>query len=309
MPPAAIKVTTRAERRPVDGVLLLDKPTGLTSNAALQKAKRLYRAQKAGHTGTLDPLASGLLPLCFGEATKFAQRLLDAPKGYLATIRFGATTTTGDAEGDIREQRPVALTRAGLEAILARFVGNLMQVPPMHSALKVDGRPLYRYARAGEEVAREARSVVVHALDLVDWNPPDAVVAVSCSKGTYVRVLAEDIGAAAGCGAHLAGLRRTATGGFRIEDGVTLERLEAMTDAERDAALLPAAALLADLPTLALDASDARRFSQGQAIATSCADGEYAAFTGEALLGIAAVDNGVAKPSRVIVRGGLPNSA
>ncbi|MCC6193340.1 MAG: tRNA pseudouridine(55) synthase TruB [Burkholderiales bacterium] len=289
-----------SSRRHLDGVLLLDKPSGLTSNAALQKAKRLYRAQKAGHTGTLDPLASGLLPLCFGEATKFAQRLLDASKGYLATIRFGMTTTTGDAEGEVRERRTVALSRAEVEAALGRFVGKLEQVPPMHSALKVDGRPLYRYARAGEEVAREPRTVVVHALDLVDWALPDATVAVTCGKGTYVRVLAEDIGRTLGCGAHLAALRRTATGGFRLEEAVTLARLDAMSDAERDALLRPVASLVADLPRLALDESAARRFGQGQAVAADRPDGEYAAFCGPRLLGLADVAAGCARPRRVM---------
>jgi tRNA pseudouridine55 synthase len=281
-------------------VLLLDKPSGMTSNSALQRAKRLYRAQKAGHTGTLDPLASGLLPLCFGEATKFAQRLLDAHKGYLATIRFGATTATGDAEGPIRETRPVLITRAELESSLARFVGDLTQVPPMHSALKFEGRPYYRYARAGEDVPRIPRAIVVHALDLVEWKLPDATVAVSCSKGTYVRVLAEDIGEALGCGAHLAALRRTVTGGFRIDDAVPLDRLEAMTEAERDEALLPAAVLLADLPRLTVDDGEGRRFSQGQSLPVAHPPGEYAVFCGDRLVGIAEVSDGVARPRRVI---------
>jgi len=299
----------RIARRAIDGVLLLDKPTGMTSNGALQRAKRLYNAQKAGHTGTLDPLASGLLPLCFGEATKFAQRLLDAPKGYLATIRFGATTTTGDAEGEIRETRPVNFTHADLDSTLARFVGPLMQTPPIYSALKVEGRPMYRYARAGEDVPRTPRAIVVHALDLVEWAGSDAIVAVSCSKGTYVRVLAEDIGAALGCGAHLAGLRRTATGGFRLDDAVSLERIEAMSDADRLGLLRPAAILVAEMARLAVDEAEARRFGQGQALpAPSSADGEYAVFAGDRLLGVADVADGLARPRRVIVAG-LPDEA
>lgn len=288
-------------RRRVDGVLLLDKPSGMSSNGALQRARRLYRAEKAGHTGTLDPLASGLLPLCFGDATKFAQRLLDAPKAYLATIRFGSTTTTGDAEGEIRDTRPVALTRDALASTLARFVGSLRQVPPMYSALKFEGRAYYRYAREGVEVPRTARPIAVHALDLVEWKAPDAVVSILCSKGTYVRVLAEDIGEAAGCGAHLGALRRTATGGFRIEDAVGFDRLEGMSDDERLRALHPVTSLVADLPLIRLDGEQGRRFRQGQALAApERADGEYAVFAEGAFVGLAVVLAGMAKPQRVI---------
>jgi tRNA pseudouridine55 synthase len=291
----------RIPRRRVDGVLLLDKPTGLTSNAALQCAKRLFRAEKAGHTGTLDPLASGLLPLCFGEATKFAQRMLDAHKAYVATIRFGITTTTGDAEGGVREIREVRLTREAVLQTLARFVGALTQVPPMHSALKHEGRALYDYARAGEEIERSPRAIVVHALDLFEWQPPDAVVAVRCSKGTYVRALAEDIGEALGCGAHLAALRRTQSGNFRLDDAVTLEALEAESEPERDRWLRPPSDLVADLPRLELREADAARFRQGQAIGgISRADGEYAVFSDVHFLGVADVAQGAARPRRVV---------
>lgn len=291
----------RIERRAVDGVLLLDKPVGLTSNAALQRAKRLYRAEKAGHTGTLDPLASGLLPLCFGEATKFAQRLLDAPKRYTATLRFGATTTTGDAEGEVRATAPVTFARADLEAVLVRFIGRIAQVPPAHAALKFRGRAYYEYARAGEDIPRVARDVDVHALRLVAWSAPEAVVDVECSKGTYVRVLAEDIGRTLGCGAHLAALRRTATGGFDLADALALDRLEIMSDAERLAALRPAATLVAGLPALAIDEVDGRRFRQGQPLLVpGRPDGECAVFEGDRLLGVAAVAAGVARPRRVV---------
>ena len=292
---------TRRIRRRVDGVLLLDKPSGLSSNAALQRARRAFDAEKAGHTGTLDPLASGLLPLCFGEATKFAQFLLDATKRYTATVRFGVTTTTGDAEGEVLEMRPVALARSDVEAVLPDFTGRLSQVPPAFSALKFEGRSHYEYARAGIDVPRPPRDIEILELSLLAWNAPDAVLDVTCSKGTYIRVLAEDIGRALGCGAHLAGLRRTATGGFGIADAVPLERLEAMSAAERDATLLPAAALLRDLPSLRLSAPDAARFRQGGAVlAPGSAEGAYAVFEGCVLLGVADVAAALAQPRRVV---------
>lgn len=294
-------VPTKIVRRDVDGVLLLDKPSGMTSNAALQKARWLLRANKAGHTGTLDPLASGLLPLCFGEATRFAQRLLDARKGYLATIRFGVTTDTGDADGAVTGTHAVTFSRAELEEALTRFVGEQWQVPPMYSALKVEGQPLYRLARAGETVEREPRPITVHGLSLVGGEAPEVQVAVDCSKGTYVRVLAEDLGAALGCGAHLTGLRRTCTGGFDVADAVTLDALAAMDEPARIALLRPAALLLAGMPVLALDPDAARRFAHGQAVpAGDRQDGEYAVFAGEQLLGLAAVGDGLARPARVL---------
>lgn len=291
----------RIPRRRVDGVLLLDKPTGVTSNAALQIAKRLYRAEKAGHTGTLDPLASGLLPLCFGEATKFAQRLLDAPKGYVATIRFGMTTTTGDAEGEVLETRDVRITREALAQVLPRFLGEQEQIPPMYSALKFEGRAYYEHARAGREIERQPRRILIEALDLVDWRAPDATVAVRCSKGTYVRVLAEDIGEALGCGAHLAGLRRTQTGGFSLTQAIGVDCLEAMSEAERDAVLLPSESLIAGLPSIEVNAADAARFRHGQRVrAGEPAEGECAVFSGGEFLGIADVREGVASPRRVV---------
>ena len=253
----------RPPRRRIDGVLLLDKPAGITSNAALGQAKRLYNAEKAGHTGTLDPLASGLLPLCFGEATKFAQLLLDAPKRYVATIRFGVTTTTQDAEGDVVATRPVAFDAADLAAALARFVGPQTQVPPAHSALKFQGRPHYEYARAGIDVPRAPREIVIHALTLVESSPPDAIVDVLCSKGTYVRSLAADLGEALGCGAHLAALRRTASGGFDISDAHAIDALAAMDQVQRDACLLAPSALTAQLPGLDVDGVDGQAFPAG----------------------------------------------
>jgi len=253
----------RIPRRAVHGVLLLDKPVGLSSNDALQKAKRLYRAEKAGHTGTLDPLASGLLPLCFGAATKFSQVSLDADKAYRATLKLGETTTTADAEGEVLRRRPVAVHRAGIEAACARFTGAIDQVPPMHSALKKDGRALYDYARAGIEVERAPRRVSIHRIDIVEWHHDRLVIDVRCSKGTYIRTLAEDIGEALGCGAHLGALRRTACGPLAVEQALTLQALQAMDEPERDALLQPADTLLADWPQVRLNDDDAGRFLSG----------------------------------------------
>ena len=257
----------RIQRRAVHGVLLLDKPLGLSSNDALQRAKRLYRAEKAGHTGTLDPLATGLLPLCFGAAAKFSQISLDADKSYRAMLKLGVTTTTADAEGDVLETREVEVSRAQMQVACERFTGSIHQVPPMHSALKRDGKALYEYARAGVELEREARAVTIHAIDIVDDDTPgegDAwTLDVRCSKGTYIRTLAEDIGAALGCGAHLSGLRRTGSGALSLAAAMTLEQLEAMSEAERDAALMNADALLADWPLVRLGTEDADRFLSG----------------------------------------------
>lgn len=260
--------------RPLHGVLLLDKPRGLSSNDALQRARRLLRAEKGGHTGTLDPLASGLLPLCFGAATKFAQAGLDHDKSYRATLQLGTTTTTGDAEGEPVTVRPVPrLDAATLQAACDAMLGTIDQVPPMHSALKVDGRALYEYAREGVAVERAARRVTILSLSVVDG--PEAVAAgadaahgrwvvdVRCSKGTYVRTLVEDLGERLGCGAHLAGLRRTASGPLTLARAVTLDAIEAEGEAARTARLLPPDALVADQPAVRLDAAEAARFLTG----------------------------------------------
>ena len=255
----------RPPRRRVDGVLLLDKPSGVTSNAALQAARRLFNAAKAGHTGTLDPLATGLLPLCFGEATKFAGELLGADKSYRATVRLGVTTDTADAEGRVLESRPVAVTEVELRAVLARMVGDIEQIPPMHSALKRDGKALYEYARAGIEVERQARRIRIDRLEVLAFDGTDAVIDVDCSKGTYVRVLAADIGVALACGAHLAALRRTRIGGIDLASSVTLERLEALPGEAREGLLAPVDALLAGIPAASLSEveSDLVRHGQG----------------------------------------------
>jgi tRNA pseudouridine55 synthase len=230
---------------------------------ALQKAKRLYRAEKAGHTGTLDPLATGLLPLCFGAATKFSQVSLDADKAYRATLQLGETTTTADGEGEVVLRRDVSVTREQVEAACARFAGEIDQVPPMHSAIKHEGKALYEYARAGVAIEREARHVTIHAIDIVDWQHDQLTIDVRCSKGTYIRTLAEDIGEALGCGAHLAALRRTGSGALTLNGALTLEQLAEMSEAQRDAALQDADALLADWPVVRLQDDDAGRFLSG----------------------------------------------
>jgi len=256
-------VTVRTSRRAVHGVLLLDKPVGMTSNHALQRAKRLYRAEKAGHTGTLDPLADGLLPICFGAATKFAQACLDADKRYRATLTRGQRTAAGGRETPVMEQRPVTVDRAAVDAACRRFVGAIEQTPPMHSALKKDGRALYDYARAGVEVDRAARRVTIHAIDIIDFDDERLVIDVACSKGTYIRALADDLGQTLGCGAHLAALRRTGAAAFDVRDALTPDALEAMSESERDAHLLPIDGLLVDWPVVRLESDDAGRFLSG----------------------------------------------
>lgn len=301
---------TRVQRRPVHGVLLLDKPLGLSSNDALQKAKWLLRAEKAGHTGTLDPLASGVLPLCFGAATKFSQLQLDAPKTYEAVALLGVTTTTGDAEGDVLERRSVdaaALTPERLAAVQAQFTGPIRQVPPMHSALKKDGKALYEYARAGLEVERPARDVVIHALNLAltqtEQAQPAIKIIVHCSKGTYIRTLGEDIGQALGCGAHLTFLRRIGTGGIPVERCVTLAQLEAMDEDQRLACLQPVQALLAGHTAIVLDEQDAGRFLSGLRRRGPWPDAPAVAVYAQqprALLGVGHVLRGELIPDRLL---------
>lgn len=256
----------RAPRRRVDGVLLLDKPLGLTSNAALQKVRWLFNAEKGGHTGTLDPLATGLLPLCLGEATKFSSELLDADKAYRATVRLGIVTATADAEGEVLETRPVTVGEAEVRALLPRFLGAQEQVPPMYSALKRDGVPLYELARKGIEVERAPRAIVIHAIDFLSWADDCFEIEVACSKGTYIRTLAADIGHALGCGAHLAALRRTGVGRLTLAGTVTVEQIEALPADARDSLLLPLDTLLDDLPEVRLTATEANRMLHGQGV-------------------------------------------
>jgi tRNA pseudouridine55 synthase len=288
-------------------VLLLDKPLGLSSNDALQKAKSLLRAEKAGHTGTLDPLATGVLPLCFGAATKFSQLHLDADKTYEAVALLGVRTATGDAEGEVLRQREVPEIGSGkLAAVRAQFLGAIQQVPPMHSALKRDGKALYEYARAGVEVAREPRDVHIRELHLAfathDARPALRIVA-RVSKGTYIRTLGEDIGEALGCGAHLVSLRRIATGPFGIAQCVTLEELAGMNETEREGRLLPVESLLPGHRRVDLGTEDAGRFLSGLRRRGAWADAEQAAVFGEApgaLLGTAHIKAGELIPSRLL---------
>lgn len=299
---------TRVQRRPVHGVLLLDKPLGLSSNQALQQARRLLRAQKAGHTGTLDPLATGVLPLAFGAATKFSGLHLDADKTYRAVLTLGVRTTTGDREGAVIERRPVpALSPELLEGVRQRFLGPILQRPPMHSALKQGGKALYEYARAGIDVERPAREVRIHALNLapaLDDQAQAAIeIVVTCSKGTYIRTLGEDIAEALGCGGHLAALRRLATGPFGIGQTITLAALEAVDEAARLASLLPCEALLAGWPSVTLPPDDAGRFLSGLRRRGPWADAPRVAVFGErprALLGSAHVRAGELIPSRLL---------
>ncbi len=292
-------------RRSVDGVLLLDKPRGLSSNAALQHAKRLFNAAKAGHTGTLDPLATGLLPICFGEATKFAQLLLGADKSYAVTIRLGATTTTGDAEGEVTLQREVRVSRAEFDAVLPRFIGSIAQRPPRHAALKYQGRNYYEYAREGIEIPREPREVVIHELVVDRWAPPLVDLSVRCGKGTYIRAIAEDLGEAVGCGAHVTALRRTTTGSFRIADAVTLDALAALAEADRDRLLLPADAACSALPRCDLAGAEAAGFREGRAVRRAeLPDATYRAYAAGVFAGVADAVQGMLRPRRLVATPG-----
>ncbi len=260
----------RNRGRNVNGILLLDKPLGVTSNAALQQVKRLFRAAKAGHTGNLDPLATGLLPICFGEATKISSFLLDSDKRYVGTIRLGVITRTADAEGEVLETRPVGeYGEAQIRDVLDRFVGEIEQVPPMHSAVKVNGTPLYKLAHKGLEIERKPRTVTIHSIELLRHAGDELEIELHCSKGTYVRTLAEEIGEALGCGGHLSALRRTASGPFDIDEAVTMAQIEAAAEegnAALDALLLPIERALADWPAVNLTDNSAYYVQQGQPV-------------------------------------------
>jgi tRNA pseudouridine55 synthase len=298
------KKTEQARRikRPLDGVLLFDKPLELSSNVAMQKVRRLFSAEKAGHTGTLDPLASGLLPICFGEATKFTHSLLDADKRYRATIKLGQRTTTGDAEGEIVDTRAVSVTEAQALAALDTFTGEIRQLPPMHSAIKHQGKPLYEYIRKGETVERELRTVFIHDLKLERLEGEELEFSVLCSKGTYVRTLGEDIGEALGCGGHLIALRRTAIGEFSLDQAYTLNQLEAMDTVQRDACLMPPDSLVQNLPRLELDEVQACRMAQGQklGLTDNFPPGKRRLYTAGRFIGLGELADGRLMPSRLL---------
>jgi tRNA pseudouridine55 synthase len=285
----------------VSGVLLLDKPSGPSSNTVLQRVKRLLGARRAGHTGTLDPLASGLLVIALGEATKFSGGLLEADKKYRALLALGERTSTGDAEGTVVARSEVAVSEDGLRAALQKFRGEIEQTPPMYAALKHEGRPLYAYARRGESVPRTPRRVAIRRIELESLAGNTATVFVECSKGTYIRALAEDIGEELGCGAHLAALERLAVGPFALEQAVKLDTLEAMSPLQRRERLLPPQALLEAWPRLRLRGDLAARFRQGQAVSTDMADGKVAVFgEDEAFLGTGEVSGGAIRPRRLL---------
>jgi tRNA pseudouridine55 synthase len=297
--------------RPVNGILLLDKPAGITSNAALQAVKKLYRARKAGHTGSLDPLATGLLPICFGEATKISGFLLDADKDYRVTCKLGERTTTGDAEGELLEQRPAeGITEKSVRRVMEGFIGDIEQIPPMYSALKHKGERLYKLARQGIEVEREARQVTILELELLDFSLPQVTFRVHCSKGTYVRTLMEDIGEMLGCGAHVVGLRRLGVGPFDDAGMMDMERLEALAAggmsglAELDKLLLPLESGLAQWPGVRLSGDAAFYLRQGQPVLVPNAptDGWVRLYEGETqFLGMGEVlDDGRVAPRRLM---------
>ncbi len=302
-------------KRPLDGVLLFDKPLELSSNVALQKVRRLFNAEKAGHTGTLDPLATGLLPVCFGEATKFTIALLDADKAYRATIRLGQRTTTGDAEGEVTESRPVAVDEVQVLAVLAKFMGESQQLPPMYSAIKHQGKPLYEYIRNGETVERALRTVFIHELKLERLAGDELEFSVLCSKGTYVRTLAEDISEVLGCGGHLIALRRSGIGEFKLQDAYTLMQLEAMDATQRDACLMPLDRLVQNLPSLELDTVQASRLAKGQRLGMtdSHPDGKRRLYTDGCFIGLGELNGGRLVPSRLLSSvakaAATPNSA
>ena len=295
----------RAAADLIDGVLVLDKPVGVSSNLALQMARRLLQARKAGHTGTLDPLASGLLPLTFGEATKFSADLLDADKEYQAQIELGVTTSTGDSEGQVVAQRAVHVTCEQFEEVLTRFVGKGQQVPPMYSALKRGGRPLYELARAGREIERAPRPIEVMRLAITRWDERRPSFELACSKGTYVRVLAQDIGEALGCGAHLVGLRRTRVGKLQLAQATTLSQLEGQGLRQRRSQLLPVDSLLTSLPRISLDTDAAARLARGQRVCHKVpgildAPRLRVYDEQERLLGVASCNNGWLTATRVV---------
>lgn len=304
----------RSKGRPLDGVLLLDKPQGLSSNDALQKVKRIFFAQKAGHTGALDPLATGMLPICFGEATKFSQFLLDSDKGYRVIAKLGVRTDTSDADGEVVSERPVDVVMGDLLEALDKFRGPIMQVPSMYSALKYQGKPLYKYAREGIEVPREARPITVYKLTLVRFEGDEVELDVECSKGTYIRTIVDDLGEVLGCGAHVVMLRRTKVSDYPIERVVTLERLEALLEKARadevspgdylDSFLLPMDSAVQDMPAVEVKEASAYYLKQGQAVQVPGAPSEGLVRLLEegTFIGVGIIDDdGKVAPKRMVV--------
>ncbi len=293
----------KIQRRAISGVFLLNKPLGISSNAALQKVRWLYRAQKAGHTGALDPLASGLLPICLGEATKFSHYLLDSVKRYQTTIQFGHSTTTGDVEGEVLLQQVVpALSQEKIEQVLTQFQGDIMQVPPMYSALKKEGRPLYELARQGIEIEREARPVTIYAIELLSFTENSITLDVTCSKGTYIRVLGEDIAKALGTYGHLTYLHRIKTGHFDLIPSYSIEYLESLSEVEREALLLPAYAPVQHFLHIQVPEGRAEYFSRGmESNIDHPAAAQVLVFDGEKCLGLAEItDKKRLVPKRVL---------
>jgi tRNA pseudouridine55 synthase len=283
----------RIKRRHISGVFLLNKPLGISSNGALQKVRWLYRAEKAGHTGALDPLASGLLPICLGEATKFSHYLLDSVKRYETTVFLGHSTTTGDTEGEVLLEKAVPeLSEQDIQDTLAKFVGDIQQVPPMYSALKKEGRPLYELARQGIEIEREARPITILAITLLSFTENSITLDVTCSKGTYIRVLGEDIAKALGTYGHLTYLHRTKTGLFDLIPTYTIEHLESLTELEREALLLPAYAPVQHLPKIQAPEGRAEYFSRGmESNIDHDAEAQVLVFDGEKCLGLAEIND------------------
>lgn len=293
----------KISRRHISGVFLLNKPLGLSSNAALQKLRWLYRAQKAGHTGALDPLATGLLPICLGEATKFSHYLLDSTKRYQTTVRLGQTTTTGDVEGDILQERPIpVLSKELIEQTLEKFRGDIQQVPPMYSALKKEGKPLYELARKGIEIERETRPVTIYALELIEFTENSITLDVTCSKGTYIRVLGEDIGEVLGCGGHLTMLHRIQTGHFELIPSYTIEYLESLMEEQREALLLPVYAPIDHFLKIQVPEGREKYFCNGlESNIDHSAEAEVLVFSGERCLGLAEItDKKRLVPKRIL---------
>lgn len=295
----------RKNARAINGMVLIDKPTGMTSNRVVQIVRRLFNANSAGHTGALDPLATGMLPVCLGEATKFSQLMLDADKAYRVVAKLGERTDTSDADGTIVERNPINISEVELLAALPQFRGDIQQIPSMFSALKYEGKPLYEYARAGKTVPRKARDITVYSLELVEFTGDTATMDVHCSKGTYIRTIVDDLGQVLGCGAHVQQLRRTAIENFPVDKMITLADLEAAAEnGPPDELLLPMDMTAMELPALSLDEREVRNFVHGQPVRRSDTGDLFRVYAGNGdFWGVAERrDDGDLWPRRVVVR-------